>query len=702
MRRTEHRFRRDLFTRALLAALGGSALMLLLALLSSTEAIAERHANGAESGLRLYSIDGIRLGDAPRLETDVSIKVHGMLARVSVRQSFRNVGDSWVEGIYVFPLPEDAAVDRLRMRYNGRLIEGEIQAREQARRTYQKARAQGQGASLLDQQRDNVFTSSVANIPPGAAVRIEIEYQHAVQWRDSKFSLRFPTVVGPRYIPGTPLAGDAALSAGTAWALATDQVADAAKITPPVIDDPDAGFQPVGIEVELDTGLELSRIDSPYHAIDYRQHGEGRYRVSLSEPMLADRDFVLRWQAKPSAQPVAALFAEKWRDRHYRLLMLMPPTAGHTPALPARELVLVIDTSGSMHGDSIRQARRAVLYALDQLQPHDRFNVVQFDDKLHSLFDGARPADHEHLKQARRYVRALQADGGTEMLPAMRFALRDPHPSGLLRQVVFLTDGAVGNEQALFETVVARLGDSRLFTIGIGSAPNALFMNKAAGFGRGTFTYIGSVDEVQDKVTALFGQLSRPLLTDLQLHWSTNDEVTPGDPAEPLALQQTPQRLPDLYAGDPLLVAIQAELAPDRVEISGRFGDRPWRYTVALHGVADSAGVHALWARQRIDDWRARQVLGEAAETVLKKVLELALNHRLVSRYTSLVAVDKTPMRPQTSTLHSAAVPTRVPAGWSANKVFGSLPATATSAPMALLLGLLCPLLAGLLWRRQA
>ena len=197
---------------------------------------------------------------------------------------------------------------------------------------------------------------------------------------------------------------------------------------------------------------------------------------------------VPRWTDQPSA----ALFTEAWKDEHYSLLMLMPPKTELLPEPVGRELVLVVDTSGSMHGDSIEQARAALLSALRQLRPGDRFNVIQFNSTLHALFEQAVPADRQHLQQAQRYVRGLRADGGTEMLPAMRMALEDPHPSGLLRQVVFLTDGAVGNEQALFEAVTRNIGDSRLFTVGIGSAPNALFMTRAAKFGRGTFTYIGS------------------------------------------------------------------------------------------------------------------------------------------------------------------------------------------------------------------
>ncbi|MGB5561119.1 MAG: marine proteobacterial sortase target protein [Sedimenticolaceae bacterium] len=680
-----------LLWQAVFLGLSSSILMALLTLLLAPQAQAAE----TSPGLGLYDSRGELAGYAPRLGTEVSITVTGMLARVTVRQRFSNPGEKWLEGIYVFPLPEDAAVDRLRMSYDGRLVEGEIQEKQKARRTYERARASGQGASLLDQQRANIFTTSVANIPPNETVQIEIEYQQRLQWRAGEFSLRFPLVVGPRYIPGTPLPGERDVFSARGWARDTDQVQDASQITPPVVLRTEERFNTVSIEVDLNAGLKLAGITSPYHPIDVRESAPGRYSVVLAEGNVpADRDFVLRWRPLLTDQPTAALFSEVWKGKHYGLLMVMPPQPQSLPEPVARELVLVVDTSGSMHGDSIAQAREALLSALQQLKPGDRFNIIQFNSGLDALFDEAMLAAPAHLEQARHYVRALQAEGGTEMLPAMRLALDDPHPSGLLRQVVFLTDGAVGNEQALFEAVARGAGDSRLFTVGIGSAPNALFMQRAAEFGRGTFTYIGSTREVQQKVASLFRQISAPVLTDVRLNWQMEAGAGP--------VAQAPQAVPDLYAGEPLVVAIEAGAAPAAVRIEGRLGGHPWRQGLGLQGGAAGDAVHALWARRMIEDWMARRVTGEDQDRVRDAVLALALEHRLVSRYTSLVAVDRAPARPSSSGLRSAQVPTHLPAGWSASAVFGQLPGTATPAPLFMLLGLALLALALISARRWA
>lgn len=648
------------------------------------------------SGLRLIGADGADALYAPQLRTDVAIKVSGMLARVRVQQRFSNPSEAWVEGVYVFPLPDDAAVDHLRMQIGERLVEGEIRERRQAQRAYDHARARGQAASLLKQQRANIFTTAVANIPPGESILVELEYQQALRWQSDAFSLRFPMVVAPRYIPGAPLLTAGAGFSAAGWSADTDQVPDAAQITPPVVIDSQvpADFNPVNLAVDLDAAMPLSRVESLYHPVATEQVAEGRYRVSLRAGRVpADRDFVLRWRPRLSDQPQAALFSEQWKDRHYALLMLMPPQATMVPEDMRRELILVVDTSGSMHGASIEQARAALLSALDRLGPDDCFNVIQFNSDTQALFRQAQSADAANLAKARRYVQRLQADGGTEMLPALRFALADAQPDGLLRQVVFITDGAVGNEQALFELIEGSLGDSRLFTVGIGSAPNALFMKRAARFGRGTFTFIGDTGEVRERVANLFGQLSNPVLTDVMVQWRGAEA--------PLLATQTPMAIPDLYAGEPIVVAVSAAEAPQQVQISGRIGNRSWQHRATLGAGADSPGVHVLWARRRIGEWLSRGVTGEAAEVIRDAVVELALVHHLVSAHTSLVAVDRTPLRPDDTTLRSAAVPSRLPAGWSAGAVFGVLPGTATPAPLFALLGV-CSLLLGWLGRRRA
>jgi Ca-activated chloride channel family protein len=472
--------------------------------------------DAVRGGLWLRGAGDEAYGPAPTLHTQVDMSVTGMLARVRVRQRFHNPGARWAEGIYVFPLPEHAAVDRLRMRIGERVIEGRIQERRQARKAYEQARRSGRRASLVEQERPNIFTASLTNIAPGEDITVEIAYQQTVRYVDGAFRLRFPMVVAPRYIP------------------VTDPVPDAGRITPPVAHPGEAPLNPVSLTVHLDAGMALASVTSPYHTIQDRRQADGVHEIRLAEgTVAAERDFELIWRPIVGAQPRAAWFVQQTQDGPYGLLMLVPPQGPAPEPVTGRELVFVIDTSGSMHGESMEQAREALLLALGRLRGRERFNVIRFNDRTEGLFPRARAATPGHIAAARRYVRAMDAEGGTEMAPALRRALRRGEGQGGLRQVVFLTDGSVGNEQALFRLIREHLGASRLFTVGIGSAPNSYFMRKAARFGRGSFTYIGDTGEVQETMSALFERLERAALTHIHV------ELPPQ-----LKLEQLPRRNP--------------------------------------------------------------------------------------------------------------------------------------------------------------
>jgi Ca-activated chloride channel family protein len=295
---------------------------------------------------------------APTLATDVSFRVAGVVARASVRQRFRNGTDQWVEGVYVFPLPEAAAVDHLRMRVGERTIEGQIRERDRAKSEYEEARAGGRRASLVEQERSNVFTTSVANLGPGEELVVEIEFQQTLAFDEGEVRLRFPLVVGPRYIPGLDVVAGAK---GLGWAADTDAVPDASRITPPVLPPGEAPRNPVGIEVDLDAGFAIRKLVSRHHEILTEPQGEGRCRVRLRDELVpANRDFELAWTPEPGTQPRGALYREEREGATYALVTLFPPVGPEVEAvrLP-REVVYVIDTSGSMSGLSIERARRS-------------------------------------------------------------------------------------------------------------------------------------------------------------------------------------------------------------------------------------------------------------------------------------------------------------------------------------------------------
>ncbi len=596
---------------------------------------------------------------ATGVDSDVAIEISGLVARARITQSFENPTAHWVEGVYVFPLPENAAVDRLEMRIGDRIVQGEIQEKEAAQRIYRQAAAAGQRASLVSQERPNIFTTAVANIAPNDSLVVTIEYQQSLAYDAAAglFSMRFPMVVLPRYIPGTPIAATEADLEGTGWAVDTDRVPDASRITPPVAAPGTGPVNPVTLTVRLDPGFPVEAIESPYHGIAVEDHDDGRFTITLAEGAVwADRDFELTWRPVATAAPTLGVFRETVADAEYYLLLVMPPIA-EDAAIAAedrpREIVFVIDTSGSMAGDSILQARQALLDGLARLGPSDRFNIIEFNNQPNALFSSAKPAVEGTLRRARNFVGGLVADGGTEMRQALEMALDGTAEEGTIRQVVFITDGSVGNEAELFTVIHRLLGSTRLFTVGIGSAPNSHFMREAAEIGRGTFTYIGATREVGETMAALFDKLDRPALTGIAVTWPSGD--TP---------EAYPATVPDLYVGEPVLVSVRLPLDTEGdVAVTGSAAGAPWQRLATLETGRDAPGVAALWARGKIAELERDRYRGADPGATRDQILEVALAHQLVSQYTSLVAVDEEVVRPPEEDLTTEAVATNMPHG---------------------------------------
>ncbi len=627
---------------------------------------------------------------APILKTDVHIAVTGIIARTTLRQEFTNPSrdkDDWAEGIYLFPLPEAAAVDHLRMKIGERIIEGQIKERAEAKKVYEQAMQAGKRASLVEQERPNIFTTSVANIAPGDKITVEIEYQETIRYDQGSFSIRFPMVVGPRYIPGTPVVMEDQ-SPGLGWSHDTDRVPDASRITPPV-QHPDYGMiNPVSLTVDLAPGFPLDKVESAYHPILTIAEPDGRRHITLREDSVpANRDFQLAWQPATGRFPTVTVFTEQRGEDRYAFLMAMPPIGSGHPLVPvARETIFVIDTSGSMSGTSIEQAKAALLLALNRLTAQDRFNVIQFNSVTHVLFSQPQSVTTNTLRKAVHYVERLRANGGTEILPALKMALKGAAPSSHLRQVIFLTDGQVGNEDELFEVIRAQLGSSRLFTIGIGSAPNSHFMRKAAEFGRGTFTHIGSTSEVKEQMDAIFRKLERPVLTDIRV-----DGLA-------ATVEMFPAPIPDLYDGEPVVVAVKGQALPEAITIRGSIGSTPWKTSIAVKDREPREGLSVFWARQKIASIMDQQRHAQDESAVREAVLDVALLHHLVSKYTSLVAVDVTPVRPTDKMQQTHAMKTNLPEGQDYQAIFG-LPRTATSGQLQILFGLFALVVAAMLWR---
>ncbi|MFP6775451.1 MAG: marine proteobacterial sortase target protein [PS1 clade bacterium] len=637
------------------------------------------------------------------LDTMVDMNITGVTNRVRVEQTFTNPSNDWVEGVYVFPLPEDSAIDHLTLFVDGRIIDGQIKERKEAKKIYNKAKNEGKKAAIIEQQRPNIFTTSVANIPPGGTIKIAIEYQQAVLIRDESFSIRFPMTIGDRYIPGVPISTPYD-SMGVIPN--THTVKDASKITPPTSKHVD---RPLSININLKAGFDLESIESSYHAIQVDEINNLTKRIKLTnDTTQADRDFVLNWRANKGLQPDVAIFTQQKGEDNYLMLMATPPKLeafkkSNTP----REVVFIIDSSGSMGGGSMTQAKSALHRAIQRLKPTDRFNIIDFDSKFDPLFYNPMPAIYMNIKRGAWFVNKLDADGGTMALGAIKYALesRDIRSNDYLRQIIFITDGHVGNEQDLFRVVRESMHDDRIFTIGIGSAPNSYLMTKMADLGRGTFTYIGSNSEVEDKMLKLFDKLESPALTNIDIQFPEGVEA-----------EQALGSLGDLYAGETISAVFKLNVLPSSLDVSGNSVDGVYAKKIDIGINNNTTGIDLLWGRRKVeqlmDKYHSNMRLVDRDQTKLE-ITNLALNYHLVSKFTSLVAVDVTNSRSQEDPLIMKAVTKKKKAlllkkSMSATdrplleeaklasmvKMSISAPKTATNSTFWLILGLLIMIIA--------
>ena len=636
--------------RALLALI---AVLLVLFVVRTETAIADEQIWGIE----MKSDSGLFTELA--VDTNIQLDISGLVARVEITQHFTNHGGHWAEGVYRFPLPADAAVDRLRIKVGERLLEGEIQEKEIAKQTYQKARKAGQTATIIEQQRRNQFETRLANIGPGERIEITIAYLQNIRYSDFSYHLRLPMTFTPRWEPARiPTAGPAIPTAPT----------------PRLIPAASGTGHRLELQASIVSKAAFAAIESRYHDVDIRQVENG-YTIELLNPdELSDRDFELSWTPALQAQPSTSLTTFNDGESVYAQLMLAPPLADSiTPQ--AREVIFIIDTSGSMEGPSLAQAKAALVHALKSLGSDDNFNLLQFNSSTEQLFDQSVPVTQHSIYIAQNFITGLHANGGTEMAGALKTALSLPDIPHLMRQVVFITDGAVGNETQLLQMVAQDLDDSRMFTVAIGHAPNSWFMRKAAEIGRGSYVHIAKPEEVAEQMNGLWARIQLPALTDICVEW--------GDSAE-----YYPEIIPDLYAGEPLWLLARLPSEPTLIRLCGNLSGMDWNLDINGWDAASSApgddSLAKLWARQKVEALEDSLMFGADPELTRLEITDVALDYGLLTRHTSLVAVDKTPRRNSADALALTNIPGLLPVGSSAQ--LAAYPNTATGWLAQLLL----------------
>ncbi|MET0646734.1 MAG: TonB family protein [Pyrinomonadaceae bacterium] len=612
-------------------------LFLLCAVALAPSAAAQNAPQGVAPGsLEAFGARGRARGLCPLKHTDVRASVAGFLARVTVTQEFENPFGEKIEAVYTFPLPQAAAVDDMTMRVGGRTVKGKIMRREEAGEVYRAARNAGQVASLLDQERPNVFTQSVANIMPGERVTVTISYVETLKYEAGTYEFVFPMVVGPRYIPGTPTGRRPPRGSGRRHG--TDRVPDASRITPAAAQYGTRAGHDVSVEVSLDAGVPVEALKSSSHEIDVERPSPKSARVRLrSLDAIPNKDFVLRYDVAGEKIRDAVLTHRDGRGGYFTLI-LQPPRRVTAEDVTPKELVFVLDTSGSMEGFPIEKAKETMGLALDSLNPQDTFNLITFAGDTHVLFDEPVPATRENLAKAQLFLKTREGGGGTEMMKAISAALEPSDAQGHVRIVCFMTDGYVGND---FEIIseVQKHPNARVFSFGIGSSVNRFLLDKMAEHGRGAVEYVSLEDDGSAAARRFHERVRNPLLTDIQLDWG--------------GLQVTdvyPRRIPDLFGSGPLIVSGRyAAGGRGVVRLRGTMSGQAFEREIAVELPESPAGndvLATLWARRRVEDLLGEDYegaqSGETREDLREEIAGLGLEYRLLTQFTSFVAVEET------------------------------------------------------------
>lgn len=592
----------------------------------------------------------------PLTKTQVWGRVNGLLAEVRVAQTFRNNCAQTIEAIYVFPLPQRAAVHSLKMIVGDREIDGEVREREEGRQAYEAAKNGGVAALLLEQERPNIFTVSVANIRPDEEIVVDLRYHEKIVCQDGEYRFLFPLVVSPRYCPPDR-------------SHERETVADSERIAPPLLPPGMRSGHTVAIELDIDAGLPIDKMKCLAHQIDIARVGDSKAHVALRrQDEIANKDFVFVYRLAGAGVATAFFTNRRPSQPGYFLAHVEPPRYDDKVEPAKREMIFVIDRSGSMGGTSIVQARRALRSSLRAINPGDTFTIIPFDDVVEKFSPQALPFTQEQLDAADRYIDTIEARGGTDILPALQTALRLPQDRGRLRLVVFLTDGSVGNEDEVLRGVKKELAHARIYTFGIGSAVNRYLLEKLAQVGRGFFESVMPQDDIEEVVRRFGNKIAMPYWTDVELEWQGTKVA-----------DVYPTALPDLFIGESLwVVGRYLGEGSGKLVVKGKQNGKPVRYECPVDlPVTDDrfACLPMVWARCRIDHLNDLERENKKGKSRYRdEIISLALEYGVASNYTSLVAVEKKKMgndgdnQERCIPVH---VPTELPDGMDYQALFG-------------------------------
>ena len=618
---------------------------------------ADTPATSGSGTLLAMAGSGKELGQCPLKHTDVSCDIAGYVARVTVKQTFHNPYKDKIEALYTFPLSQQGAVDEMVMKVGERTIHGTIKKREEARQIYEQARANGQTASLLDQERSNIFSQSVANIEPGKDIEITIKYVETLNYDKGKYSFVFPTVVGPRFTP--PTTNVEPLSQTTTLPGEKQYVKEGQR----------SGHD-LSLNVHLNAGMAVSDLKSQLHEIKIENGGPGKADISLLDKnTIANRDFVLSWNvAQDNLKSGYLTYRDAAVDQNgYFTLMLVPPKRVSPDKIAPKEMIFVIDCSGSQSGPPLDKAKETMRYILDHMNADDTFQIIAFSDTTRTFAAQPEKVSEAMKEKAHKFISALQANGGTWMAPAVEEACKAPADQHRLRIVTFMTDGFVGNDLEILGMIKKLRGVSRWFPFGTGNSVNGMLIDGMAreGGGEADYVLLNSSGEAAGK--KFYDRIASPVLTDIKI------KIDGVKTAEVF-----PREVSDVWAEKPLYFKGKYTAGgAGTVTLSGFAAGQPYEQKLTVNFPQNNAanpGIASLWARAKVDRLMSEDYLGAQNGTPNKELKEeivnTALAHHIITQYTSFVAVEEKNVT-KNGKFQTITVPLEMPDGLDRNKIFG-------------------------------
>ena len=649
--------------------------------------------------------DGVHEVEIPLKHTNVKADVSGYISKVEVIQKYENNLESPVEAVYTFPLPENAAIYSMEMIIGDKVIKGEIKEKEEAQEIYQKARNAGQRASLLDQERPNIFKQSIANIMPGDSIEIKISYVETLKYDAGKYSFVFPMLVGPRYMSPSESIDSIFEDEGVIEKEANESeeiyddfiienkiinIRAERNISPPVLMPNERSGHDISLSLKINTGnIEIKNIESNTHDIDKFQRSLYESDISIkNHDSIPNKDFVLTYDVSGALPKFAVLTEKANNDNGFFTMMIQPPLMVSDENTLPKEMFFIVDISGSMRGTSMKVVKEAMVYSLKNLNPQDTFNVYPFANKLSSFSREPLLATENNINKGIKYVNSLDANGGTVMMPAINKAISEKLPEGRLRIVSLMSDGLVRNDDEILGKIQNETVDQvRFFPFTIGSSPNTYLLDRMAELGKGKSFYVRNNDDPIKVIDEFYARIDAPIFINLKIDWDGLD-----------VYDIYPKQLPDLFVGEPVYVSgryknsgnFNVVLSGIRASIEGNGGSMIDKFSELISDKEDFSkkenisvsayfprestsdlGISSIWARSKVKDLMSEYRVASSKDEVEKEIIEVGIAYHLMTNFTSFVAVEETIVN-EDGEQRKVMVPVEIPDGTTYEGFFGA------------------------------